>query len=507
MTSTIETYHRISSYSRYEMGGGGLDAGSQPDGFKQYPGLSTIPLPQVMTLPQERLSDLITQVPQPEGGSEIDVNSLSKILILAHSLTAKARYGGTEFYYRSVASAGALYPFELYVACRNVSGLADGLYHHSVGLHSLTLLRSGDLIPSLTGCLATGKEGSPALVFCLTSIFFRSSWKYRERAYRYALLDTGHLAENLVLALRSVRLNFRIFYDFSDRKLNSFLGLDQSREVCLAVACVWGGGGPDVGAGTPLQDPPPNLETASRVSTSEKQYPAITEVHDATCAALIAGTVPSKMLETLGPQLSPGAGVPVVTQWPEVMNYSDAVFKRRSSRNFVPSSLSGDVGGALLEVLTAVRTERAFTDRPGSGSLSIGLVAANVHGLDAGFYLLDTDSRTILLASKGTFANQMAHVCLDQAWLGNCAAHFLFLSNLESLDRTWGPRGYRYAMLTAGRLGQRLYLTATSMRIGCCGIGAFYDKEAAELLGLNDRSALLYLIAVGPLKKWTNLRE
>ena len=68
-------------------------------------------------------------------------------------------------------------------------------------------------------------------------------------------------------------------------------------------------------------------------------------------------------------------------------------------------------------------------------------------------------------------------------------------------DRTWGARGYRYAMLTAGRMGQRLYVAATAMGLGCCGIGALYDGEAAALLGLHGASKLLYLVAVGVVKR------
>jgi nitroreductase len=64
-----------------------------------------------------------------------------------------------------------------------------------------------------------------------------------------------------------------------------------------------------------------------------------------------------------------------------------------------------------------------------------------------------------------------------------------------------GARGYRYAMFTAGRLGERLYLVATALGLGCCSIGALYDWEATELLGLNDASRLLYRVAVGPVKK------
>jgi nitroreductase len=79
--------------------------------------------------------------------------------------------------------------------------------------------------------------------------------------------------------------------------------------------------------------------------------------------------------------------------------------------------------------------------------------------------------------------------------------HFLFLADLEVLQKTWGPRGYRYAMLAAGRLGQRLYVAAEAMGMGCCGIGALYDGEAVEMLGLKHTSRLLYLVAVGNTKR------
>ena len=61
-------------------------------------------------------------------------------------------------------------------------------------------------------------------------------------------------------------------------------------------------------------------------------------------------------------------------------------------------------------------------------------------------------------------------------------------------------------MLTAGRLGQRLYVAAEAMGLGCCGIGALYDSEAMEMLGLNQTSRLLYLVAVGNVKK-TRVRQ
>jgi SagB-type dehydrogenase family enzyme len=207
------------------------------------------------------------------------------------------------------------------------------------------------------------------------------------------------------------------------------------------------------------------------------------------------------MLDHLGLRMEPGPELPELDTWPEVLNYSEAVSKRRSSRNFVRSPLSADGLVALLESLRASSHEHQETRMIVRSALSVGFLAGNVTDLDPGFYTLDMEEGSISLVSEGSMMDEMARVCLDQAWLRNCDLHFLFLSNLELLETTWGTRGYRLAMLTAGRLGQRIYLAATSMGMGCCGIGAFYDREAAELLGLNTSSALLYLVAAGPLKK------
>ena len=34
----------------------------------------------------------------------------------------------------------------------------------------------------------------------VSTIFCRSAWRYRNRGYRYALIDAGHLVQNLVTA-------------------------------------------------------------------------------------------------------------------------------------------------------------------------------------------------------------------------------------------------------------------------------------------------------------------
>jgi SagB-type dehydrogenase family enzyme len=154
---------------------------------------------------------------------------------------------------------------------------------------------------------------------------------------------------------------------------------------------------------------------------------------------------------------------------------------------------------ALTSLLGEVDGFEQGSGGVGWAPVCVGLLIGNVEGHKPGFYLLNRHNGTIDLAASGRLAQKMATVCLDQAWLANAALHILFLTNLDLVEHTWGPRGYRYTMMAAGRLGQRMYLGATTLGLGACGVGAFYDNEAAQLMGLNGSSRLLYLVAVGPV--------
>jgi SagB-type dehydrogenase family enzyme len=161
----------------------------------------------------------------------IDLTSLSLVLRLTYSLTAKTRHAGGDFYYRSVASAGALYPTEIYVATQGVTNLPDGIYHFSIARHGLSLMRKGKLSLLIKKATEILDTTVPVLTFFFTAIFFRSAWKYRERSYRYHLLDTGHVVENLVLALNARGLPNALSMDFDDGQVGCWAWTKKGRYV------------------------------------------------------------------------------------------------------------------------------------------------------------------------------------------------------------------------------------------------------------------------------------
>ncbi|MBL8317308.1 MAG: nitroreductase family protein, partial [Burkholderiaceae bacterium] len=59
-------------------------------------------------------------------------------------------------------------------------------------------------------------------------------------------------------------------------------------------------------------------------------------------------------------------------------------------------------------------------------------------------------------------------------------------------------RAYRHAMLEAGLIGERIYLEGQARGLGVCAVGAFYDDEAAALVGVDPaREWIVHFAALG----------
>jgi SagB-type dehydrogenase family enzyme len=165
----------------------------------------------------------------------IEVNDLA--FLLWASTGIQRRENGHEF--RTVPSAGALYPIETYVVANNVDGLEKGLYHYNIRIHALEELRIGDLAEE-TSHASLDQEmcANASVVFIWTAVFQRSKWKYAERAYRYVYLDAGHIAQNLALSAISIGMGTCQIAAFYDDEINEIIGIDGEEEsaVYLSVA-------------------------------------------------------------------------------------------------------------------------------------------------------------------------------------------------------------------------------------------------------------------------------
>jgi len=140
---------------------------------------------------------------------------------------------------RSAPSAGALYPFELYVVANNVEGLTRGLYHYAVREHQLELLRTGDLKAEITNAaLKQEMLGEADVSFVLAAVFDRIRHKYGERGFRYVYIEAGHISQNIYLQAVSLSLGSVAVGAFLDNKVNTLIGVDGKNEAVIYLHAV-----------------------------------------------------------------------------------------------------------------------------------------------------------------------------------------------------------------------------------------------------------------------------
>jgi SagB-type dehydrogenase family enzyme len=133
-----------------------------------------------------------------------------------------------------------------------------------------------------------------------------------------------------------------------------------------------------------------------------------------------------------------------------------------------------------------------------SAPLALYVVARDVTGLDAGVYRYLPPTHSLRLVRTGDSSTACMHACLQQEFCGTADVVFIKTVQWSELFVPDGDRGYRYANLRAGVIGEGLYLQGSSLGIGACGVGAFGDPDVAAILGLDlDEEVPLYVTAVG----------
>ncbi|MGB3201495.1 MAG: SagB/ThcOx family dehydrogenase [Nodosilinea sp.] len=463
--------------------------------------------------------DLKPYLEEGQGDQADDVADwmrLSRLLINAYGLTAKfPTVTGQTFYLRSAPSAGGLYPAEIYIISRGTRLLPAGLYNYQVRSHSLWRYWEDHVWQGLQqACFWHPALESTHLAMVVTGVFYRSAWRYQDRAYRRICLDVGHLLGNLELASAVVDYRPHLIASFADRALADLLYVDPAEEGALAVL--------------PLADlltveqnlpcaqvafaTPPQTEF-SAVPDGEllryfHQVTAIAAAADAPLWAMRPTGDTPQPTDTLEDKYNlpfglrvPTASAPIA--WGSHLEQLETtLFKRRSTRRFS----GGPISLALLrQLLDFTYQPHHYRDQgldadPDYGDRSLVhtfVVACGIEGLDDGCYYYAPRSEELRQVRFKTFRRELHYLCLGQELGRDAAAVVFHTADLAGAVAAYGDRVYRYLHLDAGHLGQRLNLAAVRLGLGVSGIGGFYDDQVNEVLGIPPDEAVIYITTLG----------
>ena len=165
-------------------------------------------------------------------GQSLSLTQLSQLLWAAQGVT-DPKEGK-----RAAPSGGALYPLDIYVIIgRNgVERIEEGIYHYLPEGHSISRISQGDRRKEVASASLWQMWMARApVIFIITAEYKRITGKYGERGIRYALIEVGHVGQNLFLQAEALGLGTGIVGAFNDNDLLKITGIVPKHEPILIM--------------------------------------------------------------------------------------------------------------------------------------------------------------------------------------------------------------------------------------------------------------------------------
>ncbi len=501
--SYAEYYHDLTKYTPEGIASSQhrLDFDKQPVPFKEYKNRKIIDISTLLPLDKNPFSDAGIKNPDDFTPEEKSLSVLSKILYFSNGITAVVPFEDKPFYMRASPSAGGLYPTEIYIYAQNYLGLEDGLYNYQVVNQSLVQIYKGDLkeriIHATFNHPAIEKSN---LIIILTGIFYRSSWRYQDRAYRRICLDTGHVMGNLELVSYSCGLKQIPIGGFNDKEINELLMLDENEEQVLSLIALSN----DLGElNFSIPNALPSKLDNTNIKTSEGNR--LFELHQRSrISSLIS--VPNLTLENIEDKFKFSIKIQLEKNakpfnWKEKL--LPVILRRRSTRIFSGESITIEDLSAILEFTykpNFIQDDKSIDINPlyfDSSILQTFIAVNAVDGLEEGCYYFSSEGFHLRQVRFKNFRDEIYYLCLGQELGYKASAVVFHTANLSKAVFKYGERAYRYLHMDAGHLGQRMNLAAINLGLGVSGIGGFFDDQVNEVLGIPDDVAVVYITTLG----------
>ena len=514
---TIVDYHQRTKHHlhRYARSAGYMDWANQPVPFRFYEGCRSIRLPLDADDHGIPYGDLY--VPPCEAPQPLTLASLAFFLEFSMGLAAWKAAGASRWSLRINPSSGNLHPTECYLIMPPMPDLAGGVFHYSPFLHALEL-RSQP--PGLDWSLIESHYGGPGFWLALSTIFWRESWKYGERAYRYCNLDGGHALAALAMSARMNNWRLACLHGAGDDQISALLGFDRTpwypQEAEVPEMLCWVAVGSGTGHGhCDLPDrfvkPFRTFSYAGRPNRLSRQTTPWSIIDE---AARATHKPPTKTWEVHADESS--AAFPP----PPGPAAAAVIRQRRSAVNYDPQRfIDTDCFFALLDRTLPHRGAAPFTVGLIPLHIQLLVFVHRVRGTAPGLYLLTRgvgqapalrqacnpafewrpvhESLPLYRLKSGDMTREAMQLSCHQEIAGHSALALAMIAPFAPvLSRK--PYLYRHLHWECGLIGQVLYLEAQAHGLGATGIGCFFDDGVHELLGLrDDRFQVLYHFTIG----------
>ena len=507
-----ETKHH---YDRYARSAGSMDWDNQPNPFRFYEDTKSLGLPFLKKDPPALYADLYRRDNNPSR--EFRIVNIAGFLELSLGLSAWKAAGESQWSLRMNPSSGNLHPTEAHLILPpRIEGLEGGIYHYNPLLHALEQRARvsetvWEEISSNFGCLG--------FMIGLSSIFWRESWKYGERAFRYCNHDIGHALAAISFSANLFGWKVSYLNGLSDQELDTMLGFDKTRFDPLAeehpdlMCWVHPYPGPDI----PRRLSDNEIAAFNAISFKGRpnrlsKQPVNWEIIYKTANLTRKPATTGQQYEFTDPygfrEESPG------------MAAAKIIRQRRSATAFDRNgSVTREQFLAILDKTLPRNDCAPFDIDLMDPSLHLLIFVHQVEDLAPGLYFFIRNNKAmdpikrltrskflwepvennfpLFLLEKGACRQQATMVSCHQEIAGHSAFSLGMIAAFKD-PVTGNPFAYRQLFWESGMIGQVLYLAAEAHGVRGTGIGCFFDDAVHEILGFTDNQyQSLYHFTIG----------
>ena len=165
-------------------------------------------------------------------GGQLPSGYLDKLLWAAYGHT----HNDGRAKMRTAPSAGATYPVELYMVIERVAELDSGIYRYSSRVEKPVLVKSGEYLSEV--CKVSLEQDFIPLsnvAFIMVYNPQRIVSRYGRDSRKYAILECGHIAQNILLMTTALGLGGVPVGAFYQKRLGLILEIQDNREVLYMI--------------------------------------------------------------------------------------------------------------------------------------------------------------------------------------------------------------------------------------------------------------------------------
>jgi SagB-type dehydrogenase family enzyme len=182
------------------------------------------------------------------------------------------------------------------------------------------------------------------------------------------------------------------------------------------------------------------------------------------------------------------------------VSLEETLLERRSVREYADLPLSLEDVSQLLWAAQGITSDWGGRTAPSAGALyplEVYLVVGDVENLEAGIYKYQSEEHALVRVGDSDVRSELASAALSQSFVEEGAIDIVIAAIYERTTRKYGERGVRYVHMEAGHAAQNIYLEAVALDLGTVTIGAFFDEQVKDVLGMPESEVPLYIMPVG----------